>query len=164
LFSNTEYAQESPVIQIHALHPSKPRRVTISQAARKLVGFVNLRGDETGTVKIQLRPWGTIAGRIVDDEGQPRGGLALNNLGGIYPEPPGDQGILPNSSHSPGIRIGRDGRFRIDGLVPGLKYGADAVEGFMYRGDVFKGVIVAPGEVKNLGDVKVVPPKRDGQE
>jgi hypothetical protein len=48
--------------------------------------------------------------------------------------------------------------------VPGLKYGADAVEGFMYRGDVFKDVIVAPGEVKDLDDLKVVPPKRGGQE
>jgi hypothetical protein len=29
----------------------------------------------------------------------------------------------------------------------------------MTRGDVFKDVIVAPREVKNLGDLKVVPPK-----
>ncbi len=164
LFSTIEYAQESSVIEVHALDPSRPRRVTISHAARRLVGFLNLKGDETGTVKIQLRPWGTIAGRIVDDEGQPRGGLALNNFGGIYPEPPGDRGILPNSSSSPGIRIGRDGRFRIEGLVPGLKYGANAVEGFMYRGDVFNDVTVAPGEVKNLGDLKVVLPKTDGHE
>ena len=164
LFSNIEYAQESPVIEIHALHLSKPRRVTISHAERKLVGFVNLKGDETGALTVLLETWGTIAGRIVDDEGQPRGGLALNNLGGIYPEPPADRGILPNSSSSPGIRIGRDGQFRIDGLVPGLKYGASAVEGFMYRGDVFKDVIVAPGEVKNLGDLKVFLSNRGGQE
>ena len=164
LFYSIEYWQESPTIEIHSLHPSKSRRVTIVQAERKLVGFLYLKGTESGSMTVKLQPWGTIDGRIVDDEGQPRGGLALNNLGGIYPEPPGDQGVLPNSSSSPGIRIGRDGRFRIEGLVPGLKYGADAVEGFMYRGDVFKDVIVAPGEVKNLGDVKVVPPKRDGQE
>ena len=34
----------------------------------------------------------------------------------------------------------------------------------MYRGEVFKDVIVAPDEVKNLGDLKVVLPKKDGQE
>jgi RNA polymerase sigma factor (sigma-70 family) len=164
LASADEYEQDSSAIEIRSLHPSKPRRVTISHPARKLVVFVYLKGDETGTLTVRLQPWGTITGRIVDDEGQPRGGLALNNLGGIYPEPPADRGILPNSNFSPGIGIGRDGRFRIEGLVPGLKYSASAVEGFMYRGDVFKDEIVASGEVKNLGDLKVVPPKRDGQE
>ena len=163
LFYSIEYWQESPTIEIHSLHPSKSRRVTIVQAERKLVGFLYLKGTESGSTTVKLQPSGTITGRIVDDEGQSRGGLALNNRGGIYPEPPGDRGILPNSSASPGIRIGRDGRFRIEGLVPGLKYGADAVEGFMYRGDVFKDVSVAPGELKSLGDLKVVLPKRDGQ-
>ena len=158
LFYSTEYAQESATIEIHALHPSKPRRVTISHAARKLVGFNYLKGDETGSMTVRLQPWGTITGRIVDDEGQPRGGLAMYNLGGIYPEPPADRGILPDTSSSPGIRIGRDGRFRIEGLVPGLKYGASA------RGLVFQNVIVAPGEVKDLGDLKVVAPKANGQE
>ena len=47
------------------------------------------------------------------------------------PEPPADEGILPRSTSGPGIRLGRDGRFRIEGLVPGLKYGANAVEGPM---------------------------------
>jgi hypothetical protein len=162
LFSTIEYAQESPAIEIHALHPSKPRRVTISHAQRKLIGFVYLKGDETGSTTIRLQPWGTITGRIVDDDGQPRGGLALNNLRGIYPDPPAGHGILPMGNSSQGIRVSRDGRFRIDGLVPGLKYGADAVEGFMYRGDVFENVTVAPGEVKDLGNRKVVPPKNGG--
>jgi hypothetical protein len=164
LFSNIEYAQESPVIEIRALDPSKPRRVTVSHAARKLVGFLYLKGTESGSITVKLQPWGTITGRIVEDEGQPCGGLALNNTGGIYPEPPADRGILQKSSSSAGIRIGRDGWFRIEGLVPGLKYGASAAEGYMYRGELFKDVIVAPGEVKNLGDLKVVLPKKDGQE
>ena len=60
--------------------------------------------------------------------------------------------------------MGRDGHFRIEGLVSGLKYGAGAVEGNMYRGGVFKDVIVASGEVKNLGDLKVVPRAKPGSE
>jgi RNA polymerase sigma factor (sigma-70 family) len=164
LFSTIEYAQESPEIVIHALDPSKPRRVTVSHAARQLVGSVYLKGNETGSLILRLQPWGTVTGRVVDDEGQPRGGLAINNLGGIYPEPPADQGILPNSTTSPGIWIGRDGRFRIEGLIPGLKYGASAHEGFMYRGTLFKDLTVAPGEVKNLCDLRIVAENRDGQE
>jgi DNA-directed RNA polymerase specialized sigma24 family protein/protocatechuate 3,4-dioxygenase beta subunit len=161
LFPTLEYVQESPTIEIHALDPSKPRRVTITHAARKLVGFIHLKGDETGSRTIRLQPWGTITGRIVDDEGQPRAGLALSNLGGIYPEPPADAGILPNGNSSPGIIIGRDGRFQVEGLVPGLKYGASAIEGFMYRGEVFKNLKVAPGEVRSLGDLKLVVPAKE---
>ena len=55
--------------------------------------------------------------------------------------------------------IGRDGRFRIEGLVPGLKHEASAMRGFRGIGNVYRDVTVGPGEVKDLGDVKVIPPK-----
>jgi hypothetical protein len=163
LFSTSEYDQDSPTIEVHALAPSKPRRVTITHAGRKLVGSVYLKGDEIGPLTVRLQPWGTIAGRIVDDEGQPRGGLAMDDINGTFPEPPVDQGILPGGVTSLGIPIGRDGRFRVEGFVPGLKYGAGAVGAFKYQGDVFRDLTVAPGEVKDLGDLKLVPPKRKGQ-
>ena len=157
-FSGAESEQESSAIEIHALDPSKPRRVTITHAGRKLAGSVYLRGDETGPLTVRLQPWGTITGRIVGEDGQPRGGLALIDLLAIYPQLPADQGILPE-----GIRISHDGRFRIERLIPGLKYGASAIERSMGLGSVFRDVTVAPGEVKDLGDVKVIPPQRDGQ-
>ena len=155
LLSYREYEQASPKIEIHALDPSKPRRVTITHAERKLIGSIYLKGDESGPLTVRLQPWGTIAGRVIDDEGKPRRGLRLNSLGGAYPGRPDEQGVLPGS-----IRIGSDGRFRIESLVPGLKYGANAVGGAMGRGAVFQDVTVAPGEVKDLGDRTVVGPKR----
>jgi RNA polymerase sigma factor (sigma-70 family) len=160
--SSTEHPQDSPRFQVHALDPSRPRRVTITHPGRKLIGSVYLKGDEAGPLTVRLQPWATLAGRIVDDEGKPRGRLELHGLGffstgSILPVRLDEQGLLPED-----VRIGRDGRFRIEGLVPGLKYGASAAEGVMFQGDVFRDVTVAPGEAKDLGDLKVVRPRRDG--
>jgi hypothetical protein len=109
---------------------------------------------------IQLQPYGTVTGRIVDEDGRPRGGLGITSVGGSMPARPAEQGILPGGNIGGGIRIGRDGRFRIEGLVPGLKYGAGASDGLAY-GELFHDLTVTPGEVKDLGDLKAVPPNRD---
>jgi hypothetical protein len=160
LFSSTEYPQESPAFEIHGLEPSKPRRVIVTQPERKLLGSVYLRGDEASPLTIRLQPWGTIIGRIVDDEGKPRGGLRLSSADGSYPERPDVQGILPGGNHNAGIRIGGDGRFRVEGLVPGLRYGASASDQMSLFGELFQDLTVGPGEIKDLGDMKVVPPKK----
>jgi RNA polymerase sigma factor (sigma-70 family) len=163
LFSSTEYPQDAPTFEIHGLDPSKPRRVIVSHSERKLLGSVYLKGNESGPLTIRLQPWGTITGRIIDDDGKPRGGLWLSSAGGSYPERPDVQGILPEGNHNAGIRIGSDGRFRVEGLVPGLQYGANASDQMSLYGELFHEVTVAPGEVKDLGDLKVIRPKRDGQ-
>ena len=82
-------------------------------------------------------------------------------------EPPGDtperldiEGILPGGDIGGGV-VGRDARFRVERLVPALKYGGSAAEGFRTIGELFRDVIVAPGELKDLGDIKVIPPRRD---
>ena len=97
-------------------------RVTITHAGRKLVGSVYLKGDETGPLTVRLQPWGTITGRIVDDDGKPRGGLGLMERRRLRSRPPSKACCRAATGRS--VRIGRDGRFRIEGLVPGLKYGA----------------------------------------
>ena len=81
-------------------------------------------------------------------------GSGSSSAGGSMPERPAEQGILPGGNYGGGIRLGRDGRFRIEGLVPGLQYGAGASEGFNYLGELFHDVTVTPGEVKDLGDIK----------
>jgi hypothetical protein len=151
------YEQESPAIEVHALDPSKPRRVTLRHDGRKLVGSVYLKGDEVGPLTVRLQPSGAVTGRIVDEEGRPRGGLELSNLDGVAPEPPPDRAMLPGNDSYPWIMVGRDGRFRVEGLIPGLKYGAGASRGLVHLGEVFRDVTVAPGEVKDLGDLRIVP-------
>jgi RNA polymerase sigma factor (sigma-70 family) len=153
-----EYEQESPIFEVHGLDPPKPRRVTITHAGRKLIGTAYLRGDEAGPQTVRLQPWATITGRVVDDDGQPHRGLSILSIDGIFPKRPDVQGILPGE-----VRIGRDGRFHVERLVPGLRYGALATDNARLYGELFRDLAAAPGEVKDLGDLRLIPPKRDGR-
>ena len=146
----------SLTFRVIGLEPGKPRRVVIFHDARKLAGTAWLMGDESGRLTVKLTPWGSIEGRVVaaeDAKERVRSVHAGNNPPGTKPE---EIGILPGAVTG-SIRVGRDGRFRVDGLVPGLKYAGTASEGDVILGDLFKGVVVTPGELKDLGDLPVKP-------
>jgi hypothetical protein len=51
----------------------------------------------------------------------------------------------------------------VEGLVPGLEYSANARTGFEAFGDLFVDVTGASGETKDLGDLKVQPPKKSDE-
>ncbi len=161
LFGSIPQDQPATTITIRALHPSHPRRVTVRHHGRKLIGSVYLRGDEAGPITLRLQPWGTITGRIVDDEGEPRPNVGIMSAGDPDPERPERQAILPGGDIGGGVRLGPDGRFRLEGLVPGLEYGGDAAQGVMLTGRLFREIVVKPGEVRDLGDLKVIPYKAE---
>ncbi len=143
---------DSPRFEARGLNPAEPRRACFYHEGRKLAGSVVLRGDEAGPITVRLEPWGSAIGRLVDREGRPRKRGTLKDPGiasvGI------GQGFLPQSVP---IELDADGRFRIERLVPGLPYMAHHWEGTKLLGRVFRDLRVAPGEVKDLGDVKPTP-------
>ena len=154
LFGTSEFDQPTAEVVVRALAPGSPRRVTVIHQGRSLIGSVLLRGHEEGPVTLKLAPWGVVAGRVVDDEGRPRGGVSLMSRGGMNPKRVEEVGVLPEGAHGGGIAVGRDGRFRVVGLVPGLKYGAHLMENGITAGDLFRDVTVEPGGEKDLGDLK----------
>jgi Sigma-70, region 4 len=160
LYQTGSVPQASSSFEVYALDPSRPRRVIAMHEGRKLIGTALLRGTETGPVTIKLEPWCTVAGRIVDDEGRPRKGMFIGSPGGSENKHPETHDILPGSDWNDGIRVGDDGRFLVEGLVPGLKYSANARTGFEAFGDLFVDVTGASGETKDLGDLKFQPPKK----
>jgi hypothetical protein len=70
------------------------------------------------------------------------------------------ENILPGRDETSDIRADDDGRFAVEGLVPGLHDGATSRSGFEAPGMLFKDVVVAPGEAKDLVDLRVQPPKK----
>ena len=130
-------------------------RVDFFHAGRKLAGSLRLKGDETGKLTVKLQPWGTVVGRIVDEDGNPRTNVKLFCF------------LLDRSQlefgHIKGpLTVDGQGRFRIEGLVPGLKYDVSGSSSNGVDGTVFKNLQIGPGEVKDLGDVKLPPRKMDG--
>jgi RNA polymerase sigma factor (sigma-70 family) len=160
LYQSGPIPQPSPSFEVHALDPSRPRRVIVMHEGRKLIGTAFLKGDQALPIMIKLQPWGAVAGRIVDDEGRARKAMFIGSPDGSLNKHSETHDIVPGSDWNQGVRVGDDGRFLVEGLVPGLKYSATARTGFEAHGDLFVDVIVGPGEVKDLGDLKVQPPKK----
>jgi RNA polymerase sigma factor (sigma-70 family) len=159
VYDTMPFRQESASFQINALDPSKPRRVVVTHEKLKLIGSAVLNAKEAGPIIVKLQPWGAIVGRILDDGSHPRDRMFLINPGGSGQSHPETHDILPGSDWREGIHVGKDGRFRVEGLVPGLKYSANLGDGELSLGTLFEGDSVAPGEIKDLGDLKLVPYK-----
>ncbi|SIN80112.1 RNA polymerase sigma factor, sigma-70 family [Singulisphaera sp. GP187] len=160
MFATAPYPQDSARFEVHALDGKRLRRMVVAHESRKLIGSVLLKGDESGSIVIKLQPWGILTGRIVDDEGRPRKAMFITSPNGSENPHPETDDILPGSDWNSGIRVGDDGRFLVEGLVPGVQYSAVSRTGFEAFGDLFKNIIVAPGEAMDLGDLKVQPPKK----
>jgi len=149
-YSATDRPHESATFEATGLDPSKPRRIAAFHRDRALAGSLLVRGDEPGQLVLRLQPWGTIAGRVVDDEGNPRPKIRLTDIGD--PEFDPDKAVLYED-----FAAYESGRFRVH-VVPGLSNRAFAIEGNgRLLGKVFESVKVVPGEVKELGDIRLRP-------
>jgi hypothetical protein len=150
---------------ITKLHPDRLRRITFMHEDRKLIGFLGARGDGEAPYTVRMQHWGTLTGRIVDEDGN---AVPSTNGGkmGAYLNMGNWSGIVTNSDATVGEHRGGEtdeqGRFRLEKLVPGLRYSADIYRrtGMIQRfaGMAFENLVLKPGEVKELGDIRCKPP------
>jgi hypothetical protein len=119
---------------------------------KQLAGLLMIQGDEKGPLTIQLKPWAVVSGRLVTSDGQPRPNaeLTLERYGDKLSDP--STGYHRNRS----FHTDKHGKFRIDALVPGVKYT------MTYKNDkgrlagiIFEDLVLKFGETKELGDVQV---------
>jgi RNA polymerase sigma factor (sigma-70 family) len=116
---------------------------------KKLAGSVTVKGDDKGPLVVKLAPAAALTGRLVTPEGKPvaDGEVTARHEAAI--------GSLPA-----GIRPDKDGKFRIEGLVPGLTYRLGLVKGmYLHRLDGAAGgeLTFEQGQTRDLGDVVVKP-------
>ena len=147
------------------LHPDRLRRITFVQEDRKLIGFLGARGDGEAPYTVRMQHWGTVTGRIVDENGKalPPAGRPNGGKMAAYLFMGNWRGIVTNSDATvgehPGGQTDEQGRFRLEQLVPGLRYSAQIYRGTgMFAGMAFENLVLKPGEVKELGDIRSKPP------
>ncbi len=125
-------------LKLVGLGPGRARTVGVRHEAKRLAGELVLRGDETGPQMVTLRPWGVLTGRVVDADGQPMGG------GSVYP-------VYVPAGYP---EIGKDGRFRVEGLIPGKTYDLQILkDASLTHGFLVRRLKVGLGETRDLGDV-----------
>ncbi len=138
---------------ISAVDPKKTRSLIFLHPEKKLVKTMELQGNEPGPLTVRLEPAGTVTGRLLDADGQP---LAKVDLRVLFDRKDNDYGAayFPERVATDG-----EGRFRVDGLAPGLVYQID-VAGKPPQftvASVAGRISVKSGETRNFGDIKAKP-------
>ena len=146
---------------VYALNPDKPRAMAFFHAEKKLGGTATVRGDERGPVVVKLAPLGQVSGRLFDADDKPLKGVEVSLGADLQMKSGGelDRVVAPRGKP---VRTDKDGRFHIEGVVPGLKF----VLFLQAKAPVFGGVAslavrqvqVKPGEKLNVGDLRNLKP------
>jgi hypothetical protein len=132
------------------LHPDRVRRITFFEDARKLIAFLPASGDGDSPYRVQMQPWGTVTGRIVDDNGNPvKATLSVPNWSSGGNIDPAIGVFSPTATNA-------QGHYRIDKLVPGLRYTAQIhLKGNRLIGSAFEKLVLKPGESRDFGELSV---------
>jgi RNA polymerase sigma factor (sigma-70 family) len=158
--------RESPTVTVRGLDTRRPRTVVLYSAEKKLGKALVVRGDEADSLRVRLESLGGLTGRILDAAGRPLSGLhvraAFDRTGDEFDRLP-VQFFITRGTWAAKLEgettTDADGKFCLDGLLPGLKYtlvvsedGSDDPDRLVIRRDG-----VAPGGAgghQDLGDLR----------
>jgi RNA polymerase sigma factor (sigma-70 family) len=121
--------QDSPTFTVRGLDGSRRRTVVVFSAEKRLGKAQVVRADETGPVTLRLEPLSGWTGRVLGAGGRPWAGLhvrAVLSRRGADGERLPVQFFITRGTWAAALdretTTDAQGRFRLDGLLPGLKY------------------------------------------
>ncbi|HTI52274.1 MAG TPA: hypothetical protein VL475_15030, partial [Planctomycetaceae bacterium] len=152
---DAEPRQRAANFFITGLHPERVRRITFLQEKRQLIGALAARGDGDTPYTVRMQPWGTIAGRLVDESGH---ALPIHKPESDWIKPPNvllsREGLSQVDTHR-GAATDNEGRFKIDRIVPDERYSARIYGGRENQSEAaFENVVVSAGDTRDLGDIR----------
>ncbi|AMV37910.1 M56 family metallopeptidase [Planctomyces sp. SH-PL62] len=140
---------------VEKLVPNAPRDVMAFHRERKLAGALKVAPDEPGPVVLKLEPHGQVIGRLVDAAGRPVAGFEI--MRGSLWDTKQPVGVLVSGP----VATDGNGRFHIEGLIPGRKYTFTVWKPDPSRKQgppaklvtLARDLVTASGETRDLGDV-----------
>jgi RNA polymerase sigma factor (sigma-70 family) len=165
---------EADTFTMYGLNPRQPRTLVLVHPEKGLAKVQTFRGDEACPLTVRLEPVGAVSGRIVDAEGHPWEGLRLEVF--LRPSPTdktlpyevlgrgGIFSLLQRDLFTRAATTDGDGKFRIEGLLPGLPYELQPLA----KGNPIKkplenakppialpgGLFVEAGQTKDVGEIR----------
>jgi hypothetical protein len=144
------------------LNPRTPRNIVFFHPEKKLGKVQAVCGDEAGPLTVHLEPLGGVSGRILDAKGRPWAEVTvraeLTRLITAYKDLPWE--LLEDLGPTMEVesKTEREGRFHVNGLLPGLRYNLAFSVGEIKPGAMIAAhrmdVTVEAGRTKDLGDIK----------
>jgi protocatechuate 3,4-dioxygenase beta subunit len=139
---------------------------------KNLGGVAVVRGDSEDPVTVKLRPLGTVEGTVLDGDGKPWAGLRVKvmpaepneDYDNLWYQQRGIQGNfsiyrgLPKEFLSRDATTDKDGRFRVEGVLPGVDFALYVSDGDLAKERTLvvskNRVRVEAGKAKDLGVLK----------
>lgn len=144
--------------EIKGLQPGESREVRFFCRPRNLVGSIVVDEKTEDRVRVTLTTGGAIRCRLVDEDGEPITDAILSANWPPHPE------LMASNTQIP---VDKEGRFHIEGLIPGKNYTASVsaprkLNGLMQSmilGSVLQDAVVEAGKTVDVGDVTPTSPK-----
>ena len=132
---------------VSQFNPHQPRPLLFQHPQKGLVGVAQPPKNKGDSITVQLRPGATVKGRLVDTDGRARPGVELV-ISCRHKEraQPGEYVLFPPQPN----KTDQQGRFRIEGLLPGYEFALYDGKGSLPLGEGLRS-----GQTKDLGDVKI---------
>jgi RNA polymerase sigma factor (sigma-70 family) len=155
--------------RVHGLTPKDEPAVVFIHPEKKLAKVQKFTGEDKEPLTVRLDPTGALAGRVLDSEGRPRPGVKVKasyrateleearKAGKDY-EGLSRELLFDYPAWAPILNreatADKEGKFRIDGLVPGLKYDLGVNDGTPEDVIRRESLTVESGKDNDLGDLK----------
>jgi hypothetical protein len=145
---------------VTGLDAEQPRLLEFAYVEKKLAGSVVVKRDDKEPLVVKLVPAAALTGRLVTAEGKPVSDGEITALQEAIGQPQSPKADPTVGSLPAAIRPDKDGKFRIEGLVPGLTYYLGFIKGnYLHRlsGAAGGKLTFEQGQTRDLGDVVVKP-------